>query len=434
MIPILLLLALGGLMQAARSFSPALASAGTELAFGFLLLSAYFSAKLLSRFGLPKLTGYIIAGVVAGPFVLGLVTHEMTAQLKVVNGVAVCILALTAGSELNLKAVKPAMKTLRSMTFWAVIGAMFAIAATLFAMRPFLPWLDKLPLDQAIAACGIVGVALSAQSPAVVMALIAETGSEGPVSRLMLASVVVADLVVILMYSLAATIASAVISGQVDVGSTAATVGWELGGSIGFGVAVGMLLGVFLRYVKVGASLFAVLVCIVVAEIGGRISLDPLIVMLAAGIWLENFSRADSSDLLHGFESAQLPVFLVFFAMAGSHLDIYSLAATIIPVAVLVVARTTTFFIGAKIACARTNAEANVRRFAWVGLMPQAGLALALALLIPKTFPSFGEQASVILFGVVGMNEMIAPLILKMVLMRTGEAGKRPTPEFAPEH
>ena len=66
--------------------------------------------------------------------------------------------------------------------------------------------------------------------------------------------------------------------------------------------------------------------------------------------------------------------------------------------------------------------------------MPQAGLALALALLIPKTFPSFGEQASVILFGVVGMNEMIAPLILKMVLMRTGEAGKRPTPEFAPEH
>ena len=64
--------------------------------------------------------------------------------------------------------------------------------------------------------------------------------------------------------------------------------------------------------------MFALMICVVVAEIGTRVHLDPLIVMLAAGVWLENFSRADASKLLHGFESAQLPVFLVFFALAGS--------------------------------------------------------------------------------------------------------------------
>src|SRR5262245_48019147 len=115
MIPILLILALGGLMQAARSFAPTLGAGGAELAFGYLLLTAYFAGKISNRLGFPKLTGYLAAGIVTGPFVLGLVTNAMTGSLKVVNGVAVCIIALGAGSELNLKAVRPVMKTLRAI-------------------------------------------------------------------------------------------------------------------------------------------------------------------------------------------------------------------------------------------------------------------------------------------------------------------------------
>src|SRR3990167_7512090 len=91
----------------------------------------------------------------------------------------------------------------------------------------------------------------------------------------------------------------------------------ELVGSVVFGAAIGMLIGVFVRFVKEGAPMFALLVCVVVAEIGSRVHLDPLVVMLAAGIWLENFSRADARSLLHSFEAAQLQVFLVWFALAG---------------------------------------------------------------------------------------------------------------------
>src|SRR5205814_10175407 len=100
-------------------------------------------------------------------------------------------------------------------------------------------------------------------------------------------------------YALASAATGAVIGGDIDVGAEVASVAWELGGSIVFGVAVGALLGVFLQTVKRGASLFAVMVCLVVAEIGARIHLDPLITMIAAGVWLENFSKADSSKLLH---------------------------------------------------------------------------------------------------------------------------------------
>ena len=192
-----------------------------------------------------------------------------------------------------------------------------------------------------------------------------------------------------------------------------------------FGVAIGMVVGQYVRVVKRCAALFAVLACVVVAEIGARIHLDPLIVMLAAGIWLENFSRANAHDLLVEFESAQLPVFLVFFALAGGKIHLNELVEAIVPVVIIAATRAFWFYTGSKIACARTGALDVVRKYAWFGLVPQSGLALALALLVQATFPTFGGKAALIVFGVVGINEVISPVILRVMLMRSGEAGKR---------
>jgi Kef-type K+ transport system membrane component KefB len=432
MIPILLLLAVGGLMHAARSFSNDPSIPGTELAFGFLLLAAYFTAKLVSRLGLPKLTGYILAGVLGGPYVLELVTAEMTVSLKVVSSAAIAIIALEAGAELDLKQVKPILRTLRGITLFAVIASMFTIGGALYLMKPLLPSIFAgLDFTQSLAVAFAIGVALSAQSPAVVVALLSETRAEGPLSRVMLASVVLADLTVIIVFSIALTVTGMALGGGTDVGTTAIAVAWELLGSMVFGVLIGMVIGGFLRSVEEGASLFALLICVVVAEIGTRMHLDPLIVMLAAGIWLKNFSKADASQLLHNFHAAQLPVFLVFFALAGSKLDVNALWAALIPVVVIALTRAGTFYVGAKLACKRSGAEDVVTRYAWVGLVPQAGLALALAMVLKSTFPSFGDAAAVILFGVVGFNEMIAPVVLRVMLMRSGEAGKKQGVDFA---
>jgi len=429
----MLLLAVGGLMQAARSFTADTSIAGTELAFGYLLLSAYFTAKIFNRLGFPKLTGYLFSGVISGPFVLGLVTKDMGHSLDVVKDTATAIIALEAGSELKLAKIKPVMKTLRAMTVFAVIGAMFAIGGTLFLMRPLLPGIfNGFDTTQSLAICGAIGVALSAQSPAVVMALLAEMRAEGPLSSVVLASVVVADLTVITVFSIALALTGAVIGGNIDVVETALHVGWELIGSMVFGLLIGALMGQFLKTVKKGASLFGLLICVVVAEIGARMSLDPLIVLLTTGIWLRNWSRADSSELFRNFESAQLPVFLVFFALAGAKLDIYTLWAYLLPVGIIAVVRAGSFYVGAKFATKITGAEEVVQKYAWFGLVPQAGLALALALVLRTTFAgSFGDGAAVILLGVVGFNESVAPPILRRILIKTGEAGKKQGVDFA---
>ena len=124
-------------MQAARSFTADVSIAGTELAFGYLLLAAYFTGKIINRFGLPKLTGYLISGVISGPFLLGFVTTDMSKSLEVVSSTATAILALEAGSELQLKKIKPVLKTLRSDH--AVRGRRLDVhdqSAALFVLRP----------------------------------------------------------------------------------------------------------------------------------------------------------------------------------------------------------------------------------------------------------------------------------------------------------
>lgn len=431
MIPLLLLLAVVGLMQAASTFTSSMTTGGTELAFGFLLLAAYFSGKLVNRLGLPRLTGYLIAGVLAGPAVLDLVTTHMAGSLKVVNSVASCILGLTAGAELNLKKVCPLVPTLRGLMIFAIFGGMLILAGVLFAIRPLIPLFDELSLVQSVAVCGLLAVALIPQSPAVVMAVLSEMKADGALSRTMLASVVVADLFVIVLYAIASAIAGVFVGGGVDVTETIGHVAWELLGSMAFGALIGVLIGAFVRTVKEGGSMFVLMVCVVVAEVGTRVHLDPLVVMLAAGIWLENFSRAKTHDLLVKFESAQLPVFLVWFALAGMKLDLIALWATIIPVLVIAATRAIAFFLGARIAATRSSAPDAVKTYGWVGLVPQAGLSLAFVVVIQNTFPTFGPAAAVIMLSVLGVNQLLSPLLLRRALLKSGEAGAKADADFA---
>jgi Kef-type K+ transport system membrane component KefB len=424
LIPLLLLLALGGLMHAARTFGSTGTLAGTELAFGYLLLTAYFTAKITSRIGLPRLTGYLFAGIVTGPYLLDLVDTDLTARLSLVKGTAVCMIGLTAGLGLVWSRVRPQLGTIARISLLGVIGTAAVIAVAVFAMRPYLPFLADLPDAVAISLAVVIGVTLSAKSPAVVLALISETGSDGEVTDLMLAIVVLGDLLTIILFAIAAAIAGASTGGEVDIVATAASLGWGLAGSAGFGVVLGLLVGAFIRRVASGHALFTTMICVVVAQIAPALRIDPLITMLAAGVALQNLSRADVSVLLRGFDAAALPTYLVFFAVAGAEVHLSEVVDLIIPVVILFVLRAGGFFAFGRIATAG-HPNPQVRRSVWVASLPQAGLALALALLMKDSLGPLGASAAGLVFGLVAFNEMISPIFLRIVMLRTGEAGRR---------
>jgi Kef-type K+ transport system membrane component KefB len=429
--------AIVGLLYAARSFIPdGVASprvGTTTLAFGFVLLVSFFAGRFVERLSIPKVTGYLVIGIVVGPFALGLVTTTMVQALRLIDGVAICLIALTAGGELSFRRMKPLLATIRSMMLWGVLGTAVGLSLLIYAIRPLVPFLAELDPAAAAAVSAVLGITLASQSPAVVQALLNETHSDGPLSKTMLGVVVIADLVVIVLYAIASSVANTFLGGEADPLAVTLLVGWELFGSVFIGVAVGAVLSLYLRRVGRGAALFVLLVCIVTEQVGRRAHLDPLIITLTAGVFLENMTEAEADVLIHDIEGASLPIYVIFFAVAGAALDLHIVATVAIPAGILAVGRAVMLWAGCTIGGKRTRAAPEVTRYAWLGLLPQAGLALALALLFERSMPSVGVEAGALVLGVVGINQVITPIFMRLGLIRSGEAGKKLTPEFGEE-
>lgn len=424
---ILILLLLGFLMHATRSFSAGgqAGASGASLALGYVLLTAFFAGGVFKSMHLPKLTGYIAAGILVGPQVLGLVTERMVSQLGVVNGMAIALIALTAGAEMDMKAMRPLLRSIAAISLLAITGTAIVLSLLVFAMRPLLPFFAGMPPWTAVAISVVLGVVLTAQSPAVVVALRDELEADGPVSRTVLGVVVAGDLLVILLFAGASTVGRSMLGGAAAPGGSLA---WELLGSLAVGSALGLVLSLYLSRVKEGAELFLLMMAFVCAEVGARVHLDPLLLALAAGMVVRNFSN-QGDTLLKKIEASSLPVYLLFFATAGASIHLDVLGTVGIPAALIVATRGLSLLSGTRFAARAAGASPEVTRWAGYGLLPQAGLALALALLFVKTFPEFGEHARALTLGVVALNELLAPVVYRWSLIRAGEAGARAKPE-----
>ncbi len=424
---LVLLIILAGLMQAARAFDPeaGLGSgpAATALACGYLMLTGFLAGHLFKAIGLPKLTGYLAAGIVVGPQVLDLVSYDMVDSLKIFNGVAIALIAMTAGVEMHFKTLKPLLRSISWITLVAVVGTTILLGAAAFLMRDMLPFMANLDLIQQVAIAAVLGVTMVAQSPAVVVALRDETASDGPMMRTVMAVVVLADLVVILLFAVASTVAKATMGESADVLATAGNLAWEILGSGVVGVIVGFLVSIYLKRIKGGGALFIVAVAFVMAEVGRRMHFDPLLVALAAGMFIRNATTV-SERLHHEIEAAAFPVYIAFFAVTGAGVHLDALLLVGVPATIFVVIRGLGFWVGNRVAAQLADAPDTVRRYGAFGLMPQAGLALALAILFQRSFPDLGAEAAALVFGIVALNEMIAPVLFRIALLRSGEAGK----------
>ena len=421
---LILLAALALFASAVRDFAPeATGASATALAAGVLLLAGFFAGGVFKSLGLPKLTGYLAAGIVFGPHVLDVVSAGMLKDLNPFKGLAVALLALTAGLEMHVPTIRPLFRSVLWILLLAVMGTTVLLMVLVYFAAPILPFLDGLETGQIIAIAVVLGIAFSAQSPAVVVAVRDEVEADGPLVKTVLAVVVFADLIVIVAFGISTTVARSTFGEASDVLDTALTLGWHVGGSILVGAVLGGLIALFSARVEGGAALFIAAVAFVMAEVGNRLHLDPLVLALTAGIIIRNFTPV-ADRVHHAVEAAGFPVYIAFFAIAGAGVHLDSLAVMAIPASLVVMVRAAGYWTGTWVAGRIAEAPRIVSRLGGFGLMPQAGLALALAALFVQSFPSLGAGAGDLIFSVVAMNEMIAPVIFRLALLRSGEAGK----------
>lgn len=423
---LLVIVVICGVMQAVESFGdpsldPRRAASALVVGIGFVLIAAWFSGRIFSTMRLPKLTGYLAMGIVAGPL-LGLLAPSTVTGMGLVNGMATALIALTGGSEMDFRAMRPLFKSIAWISLIAVVGTACALSLLTYVLAPYLAFMHGLSPLARIAISIVVGVVTVAQSPAVVVAIRAETGADGPVARTSLGVVVLADLLVIVLFAIASSAADAAISGTADFARTARQMTWELFGSLGIGISIGAILSAWLRFVgERGLDLFVLLVCFVAAEVGRRVHLDPLLVMLAAGMFVENVSRR-GAVLRRAYEDASLPVYILFFTVAGASVHLRELPTVALPAAAFILVRGFGLYFGTALAARVSGADPAVAKFGGFGLLPQAGLAIALSQLFSRTFPSLGASTAALTLSIVAINEIVAPAIFRIALVRSGEA------------
>ena len=401
------------------------------LTFGFLILAAYTSGELAVAVRLPRIVGYLLAGAIFGPSVLGVVSEGAREELAPVSSLAIALIAFLAGAELRWQEVRERGRTILRIMVSELALTFVLLFALLFLLRDHVPFLRGAPTATVIAFCVLFASIAIIHSPAVTMALLTETGARGPVARTTLGVVLVSDVVVVLLFSGALALAQALVP---PVGTdaptvSAARVGWEIGGAVVVGAALGAVIALYLRFVRRELALFAIIVAFFGAEIARLTHTETLLTLLTAGFVAENLSSEEhGAALRHAMERSAAPVFVVFFALAGAGIALADVAAVWVLLVPIVVLRMAGIWAGSWLGARWAGVQQAEGRYVWMGLVSQAGVAIGLARVVVEVYPNRGAQLGALFLAVLAINQTLGPILFRIALVRAGEItpGGRP--------
>lgn len=402
---------------------------------GFLFLAGTLISEIVEVIGLPHLTGYLAAGVIAGPHVGHLIDHETVDRLTPVNTLALCLIALSGGAELRIDQVKQGLRTLVWSTVFQSLLVLFGVGFVFYALHGFMSFTRDLAPMAVIGVSLLWGVLAISRSPSAALGILSQTHAQGPLTRYTLAFIMTSDIVVVVVLAGAVTVARTLIDPNVPFSSEAfGTLGHELLGSIALGTTLGLILAIYLRLIEQQLLVVLVALGFGATEVLRYLHYDALLTFMVAGFVVQNMSK-QGDKLIHGVEQAGAVVYVMFFASAGAHLNVPLLRA-LWPVALaLTVARVAFTFGAGKLAGHVANDEPVIRRWGWAPLVSQAGVALGIAQVAARAFPTFGKGFGDLAVACIAMNEMCGPIIFKFALDRAKEtrAPQPSLPEAAAE-
>ncbi len=440
---VIVLLLVGGVMLLHRfSARPDELDPSAMLALGFVILASYAFGQLVEQIALPHITGYLVAGMLLGPsfasiltgqgvalpppFDEGVLSESVQTQLQPLNTLAVALIALTAGGELKIDSLRKGLATILGVLggqLVAIIGLCIAFVVGLSGVVPgiTIPGLGDVDLNSALWLGAILGSISIATSPAATIAVINDVRARGPLTSSLLATVVLKDVIVVILFSVVSTFAVQALG---LAGGSEGGIGWfllqHIGGALALGAAIGFGVAMYLKYIKAEPLLFVVGVVYTSAYVAHALDVEVVVLFIAAGFVAANFST-EGDLLLENVEKLSLPVYVVFFTLAGAHLPLGSLW-TLAPYALgLVALRTFAIWLGTAAGAKLTRAEPKIAKFSWMGYVSQAGVAISLAGIVGQRMGEPGQKLSTLIIAGIAIHELIGPVLLKVGLSAAKE-------------
>lgn len=412
-----LLLLFGLTWLSFQGVAPTLGGGRLSVLVGFVLLASSVAGALAAEVGLPRITGFILVGIAAGPSLVGLLPPEAVADLRLIDDFALALIAMLAGGELQVQHLRPQIRVIAGAT--AVITGVVALGMTVvvMAVHPFVPFLAELPWTGALAVALLLGVWSANSSPDLTVAVIEERKAKGAMAEVILGITIVKDVVVIVLFTVTLALVTPFLDPDGAFSAHAfVDLAREVGGALVLGAGGGW---VFSRYLggsgpprsPLATFVFAY-VLVVLAE---QLHVELLLAGVAAGFVVENLSPS-GERMIQGIRAVAVVIFAFFFAVAGASLDLGALVrfgpvALALFSARLFLTRWSTR-LGARV----TGADAAIRERAWMGLISQGGVSLGLILLIQDAFPAVGGGVVALAMAVIIGNILGGPVLLGRAL------------------
>ncbi|MGD9487492.1 MAG: cation:proton antiporter [Calditrichaceae bacterium] len=401
-------------------------SAETTMLTGIMLLSSYLLAISLKDIKLPKLSGYMLMGIVLGPIGLNFLTHDILDNLKFLENLALSFIAITAGGEFKRERVRKILKSV----IYLIVGQSVFVFVGLFILIIFLaeyiPYLARLDSGLLIGFAIMFAGTATAKSPAITIGIITELKSKGKMTDMVLAVTVIKSILLILLFPFMISAAKIfIIEGTVINIGMLSELSVQFMSSIGLGTILGVLTIIYIKYINKEVSLFLLGIAIIIMEISALFNVEILLASLVTGIIVENFSKHGDS-LIQGIEGSSLPLYIIFFCFAGADLHLGTLKQALLLTTLLVLGRLVFIYAGNYVGALLAGENRNIKNLSWMGFVGQAGIAVGLATIIENTFPGVvGQQLKTILIATVVINELIGPIFFKYILIKSGETQKK---------
>ena len=400
------------------------------------LAAALVGGLMLSRvtklLHLPAVTAYLVAGLLLGPFGLGALnvpglgfnTLEQVEGLSIVTQTALGFIAFTIGNEFRLRQLKAMGNSAIIIGILQAVITTVVVDIVLIGLHLLFPEVISIP-------CAItLGAIASATAPAATLMVVRQYKAEGPLTRLLMLVVAIDDAVGLLLFSVSFGIATALAHGQVSGLAVVIEPVLEIVLSLALGSLMGWLLNWVEQFFHSRSKRMTVSVAFVLLTVGLSMlefHIGPvhccfslLLVCMMTGTVFCNICDT-SEELMDRVDGWTMPLNILFFVISGAELDLEILShpVTILVGVIYIIARSAGKYYGAMSSCALTKQSKPITDHLGITLLPQAGVALGMAL-TAASLPNGALARNVVLFAVL-VYELVGPALTKRSLLAVGD-------------
>lgn len=414
-------------------------TASIFMSLSIALLSGLLLSRLVKKVKLPAVTAYLIAGVLIGPFVLGAlnipgigIAAEQIEGFGLISDLALGFIAFAMGNEFRLAQLKKIGKQATVIGIFQALFTTVVVDVVLIGLHFLMP--DKLSLSAAIVLASVA----TATAPAATLMVVKQYKAKGPVTDVLLPVVALDDAVGLVIFAISFGVAKSISIGTVDVLSVILEPLLEVVLSLGLGFVMGLLFTICEKYFHSRSKRMAVSVTFVMMtvaisclkfDVGGiHIAFSSLLACMMLGTVFCNMCEV-SEELMDRADRWTTPILILFFVISGAELELSVFAdwAVVVVGVVYIISRSIGKCFGANISAKMTHSDPNIVKYLGITLLPQAGVALGMAIKAIELGPDGAIVRNITLFAVL-IYEIVGPFLTKVALTKAGdirEEGRR---------